>query len=273
MKGFDFKTVTFITSVIVTESNNDPSLRCFMCETDVQKAFLTVLLEECQTRLLFQCFRCTGAMKAESRRVFLCVDSATQYPLLIDMLCNRIIVNFSAFFEESAAFFEDLNQHPRRLIHRVCPRETRKCSHCAKKGAPNFCSTCDVTAYCGTDCQRADWKTHRTKCTKIDELFHIRTAGFSDCVKGRVFKSRLLISDAKDVCSRCNYRMQKPKAGITFYKGFVQFHFECPRCKDWKLHFGTAQAAENIPFCLTEEAFVEKLNQITTKTGNKIWEV
>ena len=39
------------------------------------------------------------------------------------------------------------------------------CAHCGKQGAGfKRCSACRQAAYCGAECQKADWKRHRKRC-------------------------------------------------------------------------------------------------------------
>ncbi|KZV67092.1 hypothetical protein PENSPDRAFT_64563 [Peniophora sp. CONT] len=39
------------------------------------------------------------------------------------------------------------------------------CSRCGKRDKPRVCSQCKSTSYCGVDCQKADWKTHKLVCS------------------------------------------------------------------------------------------------------------
>jgi hypothetical protein len=42
-----------------------------------------------------------------------------------------------------------------------------QCGWCAKKGVPLFkCLRCKVDTYCGKDCQRAAWPTHKKGCSR-----------------------------------------------------------------------------------------------------------
>ena len=38
------------------------------------------------------------------------------------------------------------------------------CARCGKKDAPGTCRGCGTVKYCGPECQKADWQTHKTKC-------------------------------------------------------------------------------------------------------------
>ena len=45
------------------------------------------------------------------------------------------------------------------------------CSHCGNQPAKlQQCSRCKQVAYCGADCQNADWKKHKKKCVSIQEV-------------------------------------------------------------------------------------------------------
>ena len=40
------------------------------------------------------------------------------------------------------------------------------CAHCGKQGDGfKRCSICKATHYCGSACQKADWKRHKKECT------------------------------------------------------------------------------------------------------------
>lgn len=45
--------------------------------------------------------------------------------------------------------------------------EQRRCARCAADNARSKCSRCIVTRYCGAECQRAHWSTHRGECRQI----------------------------------------------------------------------------------------------------------
>lgn len=47
----------------------------------------------------------------------------------------------------------------------------QRCSTCNKASAELFsCSRCKAFAYCGRECQRKDWPTHKTECKQIQKL-------------------------------------------------------------------------------------------------------
>ncbi len=51
--------------------------------------------------------------------------------------------------------------------------EEGQCSVCSKKGA-KACSRCKVQLYCGKECQRKDWKTHKKVCSDVTQTTFIR---------------------------------------------------------------------------------------------------
>ena len=67
------------------------------------------------------------------------------------------------------------------------------CAACRKESSPDEsfmrCSICRIARYCSTDCQRRDWRAHKTRCreqaeihardrfiTKVNDLFNARYA-------------------------------------------------------------------------------------------------
>ena len=47
-------------------------------------------------------------------------------------------------------------------------RARKSCWSCSATGVPlKKCSRCSVAAYCGTDCQQADWKAHKGQCAGL----------------------------------------------------------------------------------------------------------
>ena len=48
------------------------------------------------------------------------------------------------------------------------PRPRKSCWSCGATGVPlKKCSVCAVAAYCGADCQKADWKAHKGQCAGL----------------------------------------------------------------------------------------------------------
>ena len=49
------------------------------------------------------------------------------------------------------------------------PRPRKSCWSCGATGVPlKKCSVCAVAAYCGADCQRADWRVHKRQCAGLE---------------------------------------------------------------------------------------------------------
>ena len=46
---------------------------------------------------------------------------------------------------------------------------TPGCSACGNALAKELCSGCKVAVYCGKDCQRKDWKTHKPQCAALKQ--------------------------------------------------------------------------------------------------------
>lgn len=40
------------------------------------------------------------------------------------------------------------------------------CQHCGKRGHLPRCGRCKMVRYCGAECQRADWSTHKPHCVR-----------------------------------------------------------------------------------------------------------
>jgi hypothetical protein len=50
--------------------------------------------------------------------------------------------------------------------HDINVAETASCGYCGEK-AKHACSKCVRTHYCDDDCQKRDWNTHKTVCTRF----------------------------------------------------------------------------------------------------------
>jgi len=49
------------------------------------------------------------------------------------------------------------------------PRAERICAYCGSPNNLKQCSGCHSVFYCGSDCQRGAWKTHKPECTKMKQ--------------------------------------------------------------------------------------------------------
>ena len=58
-----------------------------------------------------------------------------------------------------------------------------KCGGCGEKGKRR-CSGCHVEYYCGEDCQREDWGTHKDQCKKVRKQFKKVVIGDIDTLDG-----------------------------------------------------------------------------------------
>lgn len=45
--------------------------------------------------------------------------------------------------------------------------ENFACGMCATVGASQLCSVCRIARYCSRDCQRRNWKSHKSECKKL----------------------------------------------------------------------------------------------------------
>eukprot|EP01065_Artemidia_motanka_P049691 TRINITY_DN830_c0_g1_i11.p1 TRINITY_DN830_c0_g1~~TRINITY_DN830_c0_g1_i11.p1 ORF type:complete len:380 (+),score=87.10 TRINITY_DN830_c0_g1_i11:80-1219(+) len=49
------------------------------------------------------------------------------------------------------------------------PKPKRSCHHCGKSGPGlQLCSGCRRAAFCGVECQKASWESHRQECMRVD---------------------------------------------------------------------------------------------------------
>jgi hypothetical protein len=87
--------------------------------------------------------------------------------------------------------------------------------HCGKQSIKFKCSGCNSTAYCSTECQRADWGRHKQTCSffeKISEEFNSQIF----CSACRVVSNNLstcgnckVIRYCSKKCQRSNWKMHK----------------------------------------------------------------
>lgn len=87
------------------------------------------------------------------------VDYDTEYPLakVVDMACPWLMMKYL-----DAEFVSD-----------------NQCLHCGSAGALSKCAGCRRVRYCNRDCQKADWKRHKTTCKKVRDI--CRTSAVLAC--------------------------------------------------------------------------------------------
>ena len=83
------------------------------------------------------------------------------------------------------------------------------CAQCGLQGVPlKSCGRCMEAAYCGTECQKAAWKTHKKECAKplpVDDVWEaVYAAAVSSDWKG-VLKwegrmENLMENQTEDAC-------------------------------------------------------------------------
>ena len=85
------------------------------------------------------------------------------------------VVRANGQFDKSGEFNIDFSLLTTKEYKRVFKMEqTRKCEYCKKttkeKGETQRCSGCDCVRYCGLECQKADWKSHKPFCKKLQPI-------------------------------------------------------------------------------------------------------
>jgi hypothetical protein len=85
------------------------------------------------------------------------------------------VVRANGQFDKSAVFgidFSLLTTKEYKLVYKM--EQIRKCEYCKKttkeKGETQRCSGCDCVRYCGLECQKADWKSHKPFCKKLQPI-------------------------------------------------------------------------------------------------------
>jgi hypothetical protein len=271
-KGFpDLDHLVHCGSKIIIEdtATTNQGMKCLLCKKHVDKAFLSFTICPTVTATNVTCFDCSSNSRASYAYVRL--DKWSQFPVLADLLHDEC----RGTVEERAAWFEHHNTHPITFVQTVCPRETRKCKHCSKKGASKFCSKCLLTVYCDATCQKADWFRlggHKTTCRPIREIFHIRSAVFGPAVKPLRVESNMLCTllDGGLVCSTCKCKRVDEQPCVAFYKGFVEFRLKCRTCHTERLPV-SAYGSGDIPFATTPDDFLNQLKEINKKNNKIIW--
>jgi len=85
------------------------------------------------------------------------------------------VVRANGQFDKSGVFgidFSLLTTKEYKLVFKA--EQVRKCEYCKKttkeKGETQRCSGCDCVRYCGLECQKADWKSHKPFCKKLQPI-------------------------------------------------------------------------------------------------------
>ena len=85
------------------------------------------------------------------------------------------VVRANGQYDKSGVFcidFSLLTTKEYKLVYKA--EQVRKCEYCKKttkeKGETQRCSGCDCVRYCGLECQKADWKSHKPFCKKIQPI-------------------------------------------------------------------------------------------------------
>jgi hypothetical protein len=118
--------------------------------------------------------------ESSNDRSFALCAGQKQYPFM------EGLPSFSDMFPGMLGRKEDLEQMLHQVLneqkerglldenHKSAVREppagAAKCAYCGEVGVSNLklmrCSGCNCVSYCGTGCQKADWKTHKAFCRK-----------------------------------------------------------------------------------------------------------
>lgn len=85
--------------------------------------------------------------------------------------CNLTVSTIS---EKGRSLFTTRNFHPGDVIISqepyVCVPTQKRCDGCFSTTNLSKCSRCQVVWYCGTPCQKSEWKLHRLECQALSRL-------------------------------------------------------------------------------------------------------
>lgn len=90
---------------------------------------------------------------------------------------------------------------------------------CGKPGS-KLCGKCGNTSYCSRDCQRTDWKSHRSKCFESKLKVVVRQSSIPDSGNG-VFASKF-ISKGEYVCTYAGEDRERIDPRIEAFKYTMQ---------------------------------------------------
>lgn len=257
--------ITWIsTNIIVCDPEAKQS--CNKCH---KKGFASVLLtygiSEFFIVPICRCFGCVPGLEHRQGH-FLELDLRTEFQNLETRCWDSFQLGS---LEAYAQLLHNWNQNPRRLLHDVCPRPSRKCSACSKEGASQFCAKCQIVAYCDAKCQGNHWKDHKQRCAYTQEVFHIRSCMFKKTKTVKcVARRTLTLQHEVSPCKRCHHRRKRVTVQLHFHKGFVQRRYVCEHCSDQDPQSFIGEEVPSIPFATTEAEFLDKLKE--TGDGWKI---
>ena len=58
-------------------------------------------------------------------------------------------------------------QGVRQFMKLMFTHKVRECHTCGGMGLWSKCQACEKVHYCSRACQKADWKIHKSKCSKF----------------------------------------------------------------------------------------------------------
>lgn len=61
-----------------------------------------------------------------------------------------------------------------QFLHDIAPEKVNRCANdlCTNTENLKQCKQCKIFTYCSFECQKVDWKTHKTKCREIYNICH-----------------------------------------------------------------------------------------------------
>ncbi|XP_038718398.1 histone-lysine N-methyltransferase ASHR1 isoform X3 [Tripterygium wilfordii] len=75
-----------------------------------------------------------------------------------------------------------ISQEPYVCVPNNTPAESR-CDGCFTSGNLKKCSACQVAWYCGSTCQKSEWKLHRLECTTFSKLDKSRRKSVTSSIR------------------------------------------------------------------------------------------